>query len=73
MKCADVQRALRNLGFVMEPRTGTSHEKWRATINGVLRKVTVACHRGEVHAKDVKSIIGQAGVTKQQWAEACGR
>lgn len=71
MKCRDVRRKLKNLGFEEESnKSGGSHEKWRATIGGVLRKVTVDCHNGEVRALDVKSIIGQAGVTKRQWNNA---
>jgi predicted RNA binding protein YcfA (HicA-like mRNA interferase family) len=71
MKCADVARALRKLGFEEEPRKGTNHERWRCFRDGRLWKVTVSCHNGEVHAKDVKSIRTQAGVSKKDWANAC--
>lgn len=71
MKCADVRRVLIGLGFVLEPRTGTNHEKFKCVRNGKMRKVTVSCHKGEVQARDVKSIISQAGLSKSEWAEAC--
>lgn len=70
MKCRDVRRKLKNLGFKKEKNTGGSHEKWRATIGGKLRKVTVDCHKGEVRAMDVDSIIRQAGVSKKDWQNA---
>lgn len=70
IKCREVRRKLKNLGFKKEKATGGSHEKWRAMINGVLKKVTVDCHNGEVRALDVNSIIGQAGVTKRAWRDA---
>jgi hypothetical protein len=71
MKCSEVHRALKNLGFTKEKQGATNHEKWRGWRNGVLKKVTVSPHRNEVCAKDVDSIIGQAGVTKDEWAAAC--
>jgi predicted RNA binding protein YcfA (HicA-like mRNA interferase family) len=71
MKCADVRRALKTLGFTMEPQGGTNHEKWRCERDGRLWKVTVSCHRGEVKPLDIKSIITQAGVSKSDWARAC--
>ncbi len=71
LKCRDVKRALTNLGFTKRPPTaGTSHESWTATIDGKFRKVTVDCHKGEVKAKDVKSIIGQADVGKRKFFDS---
>lgn len=73
MKCREAERALRNLGFEEEPSTGGSHRKFRKLDNGTLYKVTLDCHRGEVKAKDVRSMIKQAGVTKQAWYQAASR
>ena len=70
MKCRDAKKTLKNLGFKPEANKGGSHTKWRATIRGKLRKVTLDCHNGEVRPIDVKSMIGQAGVTKKQWYDA---
>lgn len=60
---------LRGFGLKQEPQeSGTSHEKWCGSRNGLLRKVTLDCHGGEVRALDVKSIIGQIGCsTKEFW------
>lgn len=69
MKCRDAEAALRNLGFEFEKQEG-SHQKWRLLRDGRLRKVTLDCHKGEVRESDVRSMIGQAGVTKREWYEA---
>ena len=69
LKCRDVQRALETLNFKPTHQTG-SHSRWEAIVDGVKRKVTLDCHRGEVRALDVKSIISQAGVTKAQFFNA---
>lgn len=66
MKEADAERALRTLGFILEYARG-SHQQWRQVRNGKLYKVTLAPHRGQVHADDVRSMIKQAGVTREQW------
>ena len=72
LPCRVVIDALVMLGFTKcasQSAGGTSHEKWECVRNGIKNKVTVDCHRGEVRALDVKSIIGQAGVTKAAfWA-----
>lgn len=70
LKCREVRRKLKKLGFTKEKDKGGSHEKWRAMRGGKLRKVTVDCHGGEVRAMDVASIIKQAGVSKKDWARA---
>ena len=69
MKAADAERALRTLGFQFDAQKG-SHQQWRKEEEGRLFKVTLAPHRGEVKERDVRSIIGQAGVTKEQWFTA---
>ena len=63
LPCRDVQRALLALGF-REVRQDGSHRRWEAMRDGRMFKVTLDCHRGEVRALDVRSIIGQAGITK---------
>ena len=70
LPCRKVEDALKYLGFEKKPQTsGTNHEKWERIHNDVKAVVTVSCHRGEVRAIDVKSIIGQARVTsKEFWA-----
>ena len=71
MKCGDVRRILTNLGFTKDNKgKGTNHEQWRCYRGDRLYKVTLSCHHGEVKAKDIKSMISQAGVTKSQWYAA---
>lgn len=68
--CRDVERALRNLGFHKDKKGSTNHEHWRKIKNGHLYKVTVSCHKGQVRALDVKSIIKQAGISKSEFLSA---
>ena len=64
LKCRDVRKALERLGFKETGDQVGSHVKCEAIIDGKMRKVTLDCHRGEVRALDVKSIIAQSGVSK---------
>lgn len=52
---------------------GTSHEKWVLTKDGHRYVVTLDCHRGEVRALDVASIIGQMGISKKEFWKAVQR
>ena len=70
LKCRDVESALTTLGFRPEQQGGTSHVHWVKVENGRMWKVTVDCHKGEVRANDVKSIVKQAGVTRRKFYEA---
>lgn len=67
LKCRDVERALRELGFVSEPtKSGGSHVKWVKTEPSRRYVVTVDCHRDEISGKNVRSIAAQAGVTAKR-------
>jgi len=68
LPCREVRRVLKRLGFEPEKQEG-SHEKWRKHDGNTLRKVTLACHNGEVKAKDLKSIFSQAGVDKKTFLD----
>lgn len=71
LPCSDVKKALKNLGFTKKNKgSGTSHEQWRKVVDNKLYKATVDCHKGEVKAMDVRSIIKQAGVSKKQFFDA---
>ncbi|TAN53897.1 MAG: type II toxin-antitoxin system HicA family toxin [Methylococcaceae bacterium] len=70
--CRDVKRALSALGFRFIAQKG-SHEQWEKIENGIKRKVTVDCHGGVVKAKDVRSIIAQAGVSKSDFLKVIGK
>ncbi len=69
LPCGDVKRVLRGFGF-QEVRQTASHSRWEAIRDGRKFKVTVDCHKGEVKALDVRSIISQAGLTKEQFFDA---
>ena len=71
LPCKRVRCALeKHLGFTEEKSGATSHEKYTAIRKGRKYVVTVDCHRGEVRALDVDSIIGQAGVSKKDFYRA---
>lgn len=69
MKCRDVRTILKNLEFERVSQKG-SHEQWKTIRKGKMFKVTLACHKGEVGANDVRSMIRQAGVSKKVWYDA---
>jgi len=70
MPCRKARRALQNLMFEERRNTGTSHTQWEKVVGGSKFKATLACHNGEVKRDDIKSIIGQAGVTKAEFYAA---
>jgi len=74
LDCRTVERVIRSFGFE-EATTGggTSHRQFEGTYGGRFRKVTLDCHRGEVKALDVKSIIGQLGVSSKDFWKAVDR
>jgi predicted RNA binding protein YcfA (HicA-like mRNA interferase family) len=69
MPCKEAKRALGNLGFT-HYKTKGSHEHWKKVVGGCMFKVTLDCHHGEVKAKDVRSMVGQAGVTRKEFLSA---
>ena len=71
MKCAEARQALKELGFT-HVRTTASHERWEGFHDAKKWLVTLDCHRGEVSAKNVRSMIKQAGVSKSSWYKAAG-
>jgi predicted RNA binding protein YcfA (HicA-like mRNA interferase family) len=70
--CARVIRAVHSLGFTKVTQNG-SHQQFEKIVEGRKYKVTVDCHNGEVSAKNIKSIVGQAGVSKIQFLQALNR
>ncbi len=73
LPCRAVERTLRNLGFEEDAGKATSHRQWRKYAEGHLLKVTIDCHKGEVSAKNVRSIIKQANVTAAEFYRAAER
>jgi hypothetical protein len=66
LTCAQFKAVLKILGFSPRPmKSGTSHEDWVATINGVFRKVTVDCPKAPFSQYLISSMAKQAGVTKK--------
>jgi predicted RNA binding protein YcfA (HicA-like mRNA interferase family) len=71
LPCKQAERALKNLGFTEGRAKGTSHRQWRKiTKEGRLLKVTLDCHKGEVKAVNVRSMIKQANVTEEMFYRA---
>jgi hypothetical protein len=67
LTCDEFKAVLKALGFVERlRRTGTTHESWVATIDGVFRKVTVDCPKAPFSQDLITSMANQAGVTKKQ-------
>ncbi len=67
LTCDEFKAVLENLGFVKRPqRSGTTHESWVATINGVFRKVTVDCPKAPFSQDLIGSMAHQAGVSKKR-------
>jgi uncharacterized protein YneF (UPF0154 family) len=66
LNCDEFKSVLSKMGFVKRTkRTGTSHEDWVATIDGVFYKVTVDCPKAPFSQDLIKSMAKQAGVTKK--------
>ncbi|ORU89963.1 MAG: hypothetical protein A6F71_03075 [Cycloclasticus sp. symbiont of Poecilosclerida sp. M] len=70
LKCTDVEKILKKLGFKEVKKTGGSHRKFKKHHCGVLFKTTLACHKGEVQAKNIRSMISQMGVSKSVFYSA---
>jgi hypothetical protein len=67
LTCDEFKAVLATLGFAKRaPRSGTTHEDWVATIDGVFRKVTVDCPKAPFSQELISSMARQAGVTKKR-------
>lgn len=67
LTCDQFKNILSKMGFEKRPRkSGSSHEDWVATIDGVFRKVTVDCPKAPFSPDLISSMAKQAGVTKKQ-------
>jgi len=66
LTCEQFKAVLSKLGFTKrDKRSGTSHEDWVATIDGVFRKVTVDCPKAPFSPDLIASMARQAGVNKK--------
>lgn len=62
----DVERVLRKLGFEQMKTGATSHIGFRHPDG---RKTVLACHPGDVPYGTLRKIIGQVGITVEQYNE----
>lgn len=74
LKCRDAEKALRELGFEeQKKKSAGSHRQYKKIDhNGKMWKVTLDCHKGEVSARNVKSMAKQAGVGRKAFYDAAG-
>lgn len=75
LKYRDVAAILKNLGFIQESRTGSSHQTWVLKRNGINFTVTVAFHgtNREFRPGTLGSMIRQSGFTKEEFYKAFKR
>lgn len=70
--CKQVKSLLKNLGFEVKPRRGTSHEQWvHQCFNGKRRLVTVDCPKQPFSHDLMKFMAAQAGCNARKFWEAC--
>ena len=70
LTCKDVKTILKNLGFEVRPKKGTSHEHWVKRCDKGFFKVTVDCPKAPFSQDLIASMSKQAGVTKKQFYDA---
>lgn len=68
---AEVSNALRSLGFTMQPKTATSHEKWVGYKDG--KKYVVTVDKPQAPYRDflIKSMAEQAGMSRIEFCHLC--
>lgn len=72
LKYREVITILKNLGFVQESGTGSSHQTWVLVKNNKSFAVTVAFHgtNEEFRPGTLNSIIRQSGFSKEEFYKA---
>jgi predicted RNA binding protein YcfA (HicA-like mRNA interferase family) len=66
VKYRDFVKILEINGFLMKPRTATSHRHYEAIIEGKRRLVTISCEDGDdVGRNNLSSMIRQSGLPKR--------
>lgn len=71
LKYDEVIRGLRMMGFVMKPKTGTSHEQWIKIADDKKYVVTVDKHHAPFSRDLIKSMARQAGVNDRKFHALC--
>lgn len=72
LKYREVVTILKDLGFIQESGTGSSHQTWVLKRNNASYAVTVAFHgtNQEFRPGTLNSMIRQSGFTKKEFYEA---
>ncbi|WP_210448160.1 type II toxin-antitoxin system HicA family toxin [Pantoea ananatis] len=73
LKYEEIINGLKQLGFLMKPKTGTSHEQWVKYSEDRKRKwlVTVDKHHAPFSRDLIKSMARQAGVEARSFHALC--
>ena len=67
LTCKEIKKILSHLGFKPRPRKSTSHEQWVKEEKNRIYKVTVDCPKAPFSQILIKSMAGQAGMTKKDF------
>lgn len=69
LKYREVKTILKNLGFIQESGTGSSHQTWTLRRNNKSFAVTVAFHgtNSEFRPGTLNSIIRQSGYSREEF------
>lgn len=72
LKYREIVIIIRNLGFIQESGTGSSHQTWVLKRNDINYAVTVAFHgtNQEFRQGTLGSMIRQSGFTKEEFYKA---
>ncbi|MCP9270176.1 type II toxin-antitoxin system HicA family toxin [Xenorhabdus sp. XENO-1] len=71
LKYKEVVIALRDLGFEIKPKKGTSHEQWIKKEDGYKWVVTVDKHHAPFSRDLIKSMAKQAGMDYKKFHSLC--
>jgi len=67
LKCNEVKKILKKLGFEERPQKGTSHQHYISDRGGKRYKVTVDCPKAPFSVILMKSMIRQSGYSLKEW------
>ncbi|HDL6962212.1 TPA: type II toxin-antitoxin system HicA family toxin [Yersinia enterocolitica] len=71
LKYEEVIRALKSMGFIMKPKTGSSHEQWIRRTGTSKHVVTVDKHHAPFSRDLIKSMAKQAGINDRKFHALC--
>jgi predicted RNA binding protein YcfA (HicA-like mRNA interferase family) len=73
LTAAEVERGLKAAGFEEQPKTGTSHVKWKRYAGDTKYIVTVDAHHAPFSQQLIASMASQAGLSVKQFYELCSK